>query len=186
MPKNRLLLDADLSSRVLDIIDAGPFIGYSPERLDREGGSGAIERGGGTPRVLPDAPLRLEASSRFDANVKYKVRRVRAESFPISNSALTPGLDRSLLKLSPLTFDMAGGFFSSDIEINARRRPVQTRYDIRLAPTPMGRLLRRWGAVDRKRAAEGKSGSVCVDPVGRRIIKKTKKKQQERHNNKGN
>src|SRR3546814_18209694 len=32
MPKNRLLLDADLSSRVLDIIDAGPFIGYSPER----------------------------------------------------------------------------------------------------------------------------------------------------------
>src|SRR3546814_7013630 len=60
MPKNRLLLDADLSSRVLDIIDAGPFIGYSPERLDREGGSGAIERVGGTPRVLPDAPLRLE------------------------------------------------------------------------------------------------------------------------------
>src|SRR3546814_3878938 len=44
MPKNRLLLDADLSSRVLDIIDAGPFLGYSPERLDREGGRGAIER----------------------------------------------------------------------------------------------------------------------------------------------
>src|SRR3546814_9113722 len=82
MPKNRLLLDADPSSRVLDIIDAGPFIGYSPERLDREGGSGAIERVGGTPRVLPDAPLRLDAISRFDANVKYKVRRVRAESFP--------------------------------------------------------------------------------------------------------
>src|SRR3546814_12050191 len=70
MPKNRLLLDADLSSRVLDIIDAGPFIGYSPERLDREGGSGAIERVGGTPRVLPDAPLRLDAISRFHANVK--------------------------------------------------------------------------------------------------------------------
>src|SRR3546814_9014685 len=36
---------------------------------------------------------------------------------------------------------------SSDL-INARRRPVQTRYDIRLAPTPMGRLLSRWGAVE--------------------------------------
>src|SRR3546814_2503813 len=136
MPKNRLLLDADPSSRVLDIIDAGPFIGYSPERLDREGGSGAIERVGGTPRVLPDAPLRLDAISRFDANVKYKVRRVRAESLPISHIALTLGLDRSLLKMSPLTFDMAGGLFSSDIEINARRRPVQTPYYIRLAPTP--------------------------------------------------
>src|SRR3546814_14457671 len=57
------------------------------------------------------------------------------------------GLDRSLLKLSPLTFYMAGGFFSSHIELNARRRPVQTRYDIRLAPPRMGRLLSRWGAV---------------------------------------
>src|SRR3546814_667121 len=93
MPKNRLLLDADLSSRVLDIIDAGPFIGYSPERLDREGGSGAIERVGGTPRVLPDAPLRLDAISRFDANVKYKVRRVRAERLPISNSPTPPRPD---------------------------------------------------------------------------------------------
>src|SRR3546814_875031 len=120
MPKNRLLLDADLSSRVLDIIDAGPFIGYSPERLDREGGSGAIERVGGTPRVLPDAPLRLDAISRFDANVKYKVRRVRAESFPISNISLTLGLARSLLKLAPLTFYLSGGFFSSVIKIDRK------------------------------------------------------------------
>src|SRR3546814_14911240 len=107
MPKNRLLLDADLSSRVLDIIDAGPFIGYSPERLDREGGSGAIERVGGTPRVLPDAPLRLDAISRFDANVKYKVRRVRGERLPISNIALTLGRARSPPKLFPLRSEKA-------------------------------------------------------------------------------
>src|SRR3546814_7033324 len=103
MPKNRLLLDADLSSRVLDIIDAGPFIGYSPERLDREGGSGAIERVGGTPRVLPDAPLRLDAISRFDANVKYKVRRVRAESFPIRSEEHTSEL-QSLMRISYAVF----------------------------------------------------------------------------------
>src|SRR3546814_10590453 len=107
-----------------------------PERLDREGGSGAIERVGGTPRVLPDAPLRLDAISRFDANVKYKVRRVRAESFPISNIALPLGLDRSLLKLSPLTFGMAGGFFPSDLANTGRRRPVQAPYSICVAPTP--------------------------------------------------
>src|SRR3546814_13557787 len=88
MPKNRLLLDADLSSRVLDIIDAGPFIGYSPERLDREGGSGAIERVGGKPRVLTAAPLRLDAISRFDANVQYKVRRGRAGNLPLSITLL--------------------------------------------------------------------------------------------------
>lgn len=145
MPDNRLRLDADLATRTLDIIDAGPFVGYDPQKLDAQGGAAAIEQVGGTPRVLPDAPLRVDAIRRFDAHVDYTIRRVRAESFPISNIAMTVDLDRSLLKLSPLTFDIAGGHLSSDISINARRRPVFTTYDIRLSPTPMGRLLARFG-----------------------------------------
>jgi len=66
----------------------------------------------------------------------------------VSNIALTLDLDRSLLKLSPLTFDMSGGHVSSDININARQLPVLTDYDIRLAPTPMGRLLKGWGVAE--------------------------------------
>lgn len=145
MPQDRLMLDADLRSQVLDIVDVGPFVGYDPRRLDALGGAGAIERQGGVPRVLPDAQLRTEALRHFDARLKYAVRRVRAESFPISNIAMELTLDRNLLSLSPLTFDVAGGFLSSDIEINARQQPVRTNYDIRLSPTPMGRLLAGWG-----------------------------------------
>lgn len=143
--KGRLHLGATLATQSLDMRDAGPFVGYNPERLDREGAKATVTEVGGTPRLLPDAPLRIEAIRRFDADVKWTVRRIRDEHVPISNIALTLGLDRSLLKLSPLTFDMAGGFLSSDIAIDARRRPVFTDYDIRLSPTPMGRLLGRWG-----------------------------------------
>lgn len=145
MPEDRLMLDADLRSQVLDIVDVGPFVGYDPRRLDAQGGAGAIEHEGGVPRVFPDAPLRTEALKNFDARLKYAVRRVRAESFPISNIAMDLTLDNNLLTLSPLTFDVAGGFLSSDIEINARQQPVRTNYDIRLSPTPMGRLLAGWG-----------------------------------------
>ncbi|GGC04839.1 membrane protein [Novosphingobium endophyticum] len=145
LPQDRLLLDADLSSQVLDILDVGPFIGYDPDRLEARGAAGTVEREGGVPRVLPDAPLRTEALRNFDAKVKYAVRRVRAESFPASNIAMDLTLDRSLLTLSPLTFDMSGGSLSSDIEINARQEPVKTTYDVRLSPTPMGRLLASWG-----------------------------------------
>jgi uncharacterized protein involved in outer membrane biogenesis len=145
MPKDRLRLDADLATNTLDIIDIGPFIGYNPEKLERQGAAGAIEQVAGRPRVLPDAPLRVEAIRRFDAHLDYKVARVRAESFPISNIGLTLDLDNSLLKLSPLTFDVSGGHLASDIIINARRRPVFTDYDIRLSPTPMGKLLGRFG-----------------------------------------
>lgn len=145
LPDNRLRLKADLATRTLDIVDVGPFIGYNPQRLEAQGASGAIENVGGTPRILPDAPLRVEALRNFDANVRYDVRQVRAPNVPISNIGLTLALERSLLTLSPLTFDMSGGHVSSDIEINARAQPVRTRYDVRLSPTPMGKLLGRWG-----------------------------------------
>lgn len=154
-PGGRTLIDGDLATQRLDIIDVGPFIGYDPERLEAQGGSGAIETVAGTPRVLPDTPLRVEAIRNFDANVRYSVRMIRAPNVPISNAAVTVKLDKSLLTLSPLTFDMAGGHVASDIAIDARQRPARTKYDIRLAPTPMGKLLARWGV-----AESGTSGTI--------------------------
>ena len=145
LPNNRLLLKAALTTQTLDILDIGPFIGYDPQKLEAQGADGAISTVGGTPRILPDAPLRVEALRNFDARLQYDVRRIRAEHVPISNIGLTLALDHSLLKLSPLTFDMSGGHLSSDISINARGQPVRTTYDIRLSPTPMGKLLARWG-----------------------------------------
>ncbi|WP_340267537.1 AsmA family protein [Sphingobium mellinum] len=144
-PDNRLLLKANLATRTLDILDVGPFIGYDPKRLEAQGGSGAIQSVNGTPRILPDAPLRVEALRNFDANVRYDVRQVRAPHVPISDIGLTLALKHSVLTLSPLTFDMSGGHVSSDIEIDARGHPVRTRYDVRLSPTPMGKLLGSWG-----------------------------------------
>jgi uncharacterized protein involved in outer membrane biogenesis len=155
MPETRLKIDADLASNVVDIIDIGPFVGYNPVRIEKAGDRGIIRTVGGTPRVLPDAPLRIDAISRFDAHVDYSVRRIRAESFPISNIAVTVDLVRSLLKLSPLTFDIARGHLASDIIINARGKPVVTDYDIRLAPTPMGTLLARFGTEE-----SGTTGTV--------------------------
>ena len=144
-PDDRLLLKAALATRSLDIVDVGPFIGYDPERLAKQGKAGAIQTVDGAPRVLPDAPLRVEALRNFDARLRYDIGRIRADNVPLSNIGLTLSLDRSLLTLSPLTFDMSGGHVSSDISINARTQPVRTSYDIRLSPTPMGKLLARWG-----------------------------------------
>ena len=155
LPDNRLLLKANLATQTLDIVDVGPFIGYNPHKLETQGAAGAIETVGGAPRILPDAPLRVEALRNFDAKLTYDVRRIRAENVPISNIGLTLALERSLLTLSPLTFDMSGGHVSSDISINARGRPVRTQYDIRLSPTPMGKLLARWGVEE-----SGTSGTI--------------------------
>lgn len=157
MPDERLRLTADLSTNTLDIIDVGPFIGYDPKRLDSMGGAGAIQEVNGRPRVLPDATLRIEAISRFDADVRYRVARLRMESFPITDIDLTLDLDHSLLKLSPIKANVVGGNLMANIALDARKPMVQTDYDIRLSPTPMGKLLARFGATD-----SGTSGTISA------------------------
>lgn len=148
----RLFLDASLTTRTLDIVDAGPFIGYSP----RESETGEIVvTAQGRPRILPDAPLRIEALKNFDARVDWKVARVRAEKLPLSDITLGLKLDDRLLTLSPLNFAMARGTVSSDITINARNPAVLTDYDIRLSPTPMGTLLKGFGVEE-----SGTSGTI--------------------------
>lgn len=145
MRQPRMLVSATLATRTLDIVDVAPFIGYNPDAVATKGAAGAVRQVNGAPRLLPDAPLRTDALKNFDAEVRYTVRTVRAKSFPVSNIALTLGLDDRVLKLSPLTFDVARGHVDSDITINARRVPVFTDYDIRLSPTPMGVLLAGFG-----------------------------------------
>ncbi|MBC7987291.1 MAG: AsmA family protein, partial [Sphingomonadaceae bacterium] len=155
--RQRLMLTADLRSDTVDIVDIGPFIGYSAARLEAQGNAGAIRMVNGTPRVLPDATLRTEALRRFDAHLTWRVRAVRAESLPISNISLTLDLDNSLLALNPFEFDVAGGHLWSNIQINARDPAVRTAYDIRLSPTPMARLLGRFGVEE-----NGTTGTIAA------------------------
>ena len=149
----RLMINAVLETSILDIVDAGPFIGYNPDRLAAQG---AITTVNGAPRILPDAPLRAEALKNFDAKVDWHVRAVRAPGLPsISDITLGLTLDRSLITMSPLNFALSRGRISSDIVINARDPRVVTDYDIRLSPTPMGTLLRGFGVLE-----AGTSGTI--------------------------
>ncbi len=155
LPNDRLRIDGDLASRKVDILDIAPFIGYEPNALATTGVAAAAGKQTGHVRLLPDAPLRIDAISRFDAHIDYKVQTVRAPHLPVSNIALTFDLDRKLMKISPLTMDLSGGHMSADISIDARVPAVVTAYDIRLAPTPMGKLLAGFGV-----AESGTTGSL--------------------------
>jgi uncharacterized protein involved in outer membrane biogenesis len=144
----RLMLTADLASRHVDIIDIGPFIGYDAAALAARGATAAAttdHKSDGIPRILPDAPLRIDAIKAFDAKLTYKIADITQPFVPVSNIVLGLTLDRSLMTLSPLNFDVAGGRLTSDIVINARNPAVVTDYDIRLSPTPVGKLLASFG-----------------------------------------
>jgi uncharacterized protein involved in outer membrane biogenesis len=145
----RLRLDAALETRHLDIVDAAPFIGYNPDVVASQGAmAAAAQTGAGARRILPDAELPVAMMQRFDAGLDWKIGVVRSKNVPVSNIALKLSLDRGRVALSPLTFSMAGGDVASDFVIDTRQRPSAIRYDIRLASTPMGRLLAGYGLAD--------------------------------------
>ncbi|MEE4454635.1 AsmA family protein [Novosphingobium resinovorum] len=145
----RLRIDASLVTRRLDIVDAAPFIGYNPDLVASRGAvAAAAATGAGPRRILPEAALPVAMMQRFDAGLDWKIAVVRSKNVPVSNIALKLSLDKGRLELSPLTFSMARGDVASDLIFDTRQRPSAIRYDIRLASTPMGRLLAGYGLAD--------------------------------------
>ncbi|MFL9840301.1 AsmA family protein [Sphingomonas sp. ST-64] len=152
----RLLMTADLATRSLDIVDAAPFIGYNPDIVASRGAmAAAAATGAGRARLLPDARFPVESMQAFDAKVNWRIATVKSRSVPISDVAVAVDLDRGQLALSPFTFAMARGNVASDLIFDTRQRPTATSYDVRLATTPLGRLLAGWGVEE-----SGTTGAV--------------------------
>jgi AsmA family protein len=154
--KPRIHVDANLDTRTLDIVDVAPFIGYNPDLVAARGFEAAAAAAGAAPaRLLPDISLRAEGLRAFDADVRYRVARLRSDSVPVTDAAVTVALSDGLLTLSPFGFTMARGKVASDISIDWRRRPARVQYDVRLGSTPMAQLLAGFGV-----AEAGTSGTV--------------------------
>lgn len=132
----RPLVVARLSSRSLDLADARRLFALSPQA-----DAGPFAR----PRLLPDAPLSAEALQRFDAMVDYRAEAIAGTPRAPAHLVMKLALVRGRLLVSPASVDLAGGFVSSDILVDTRSAPALVRADIRLSPTPMGRLLADWG-----------------------------------------
>jgi uncharacterized protein involved in outer membrane biogenesis len=152
----RLRLDSALTTRQLDIVDAAPFIGYNPDIVAAKGAVAAAAATGAAPqRVLPDAALPVAGLQRFDAGLRWTIQDIKSRNVPISHVELTLALDRGRLALSPLSFAMARGNVAADLIFDTRSRPALDSYDIRLSPTPMGRLLAGYGVDE-----SGTSGTI--------------------------
>ncbi len=145
----RIHLDSVLTTKSLDIIDAAPFIGFNPDIVESKGAVAAAAATGAAPqRLLPDGNLPVATMQIFDADLKWTIGTVKSRNLPISDIDLTLDLERGRLALSPLTFAMARGNVSSDVIFDTRPRPSAVSYDIRLAPTPLGRLLKGYGLAE--------------------------------------
>ena len=160
----------DLTSNTLDILDVGPWMGYSPDKLDKSGGKGAVTMVDGHPTVLPDAPLALDGLSSIDATVDYHAAQVRTGTVPIKNLALALDLDERRMFLKPIAFDVIGGRITANIDLNARATPVSTDYDIRMTAVPIGKLLTSFKVEDNGTTANI-AGHIALHGLGDTVKK---------------
>lgn len=168
----RPIIDADLTSKVLDYRDVGALIGIDParyaasddkapaaqsQRAEKTGTNQSEGRPTSSPqataekplppsrRVLPDAKLAVDQVRNGDVRVKFRGAKVFAPNVPLSGVALDLEIKDGVLRIKPLSVDVAGGKTIADIKIDANGEMVQTEYDIKLQNYELGRFLTEAG-----------------------------------------
>ena len=143
---DRLLLDGDFRSARLDFDDALTVLGAPPstERGETASPEQRAEAAqlAAQGRLLPDANLDISRVRNMDARVSYRATRVVSDRVPLRGLTIGVNLDRGLLKLDPLTLELAQGRVNGVTSINAREQgPPLVDLDMRLTGARMERLI---------------------------------------------
>jgi uncharacterized protein involved in outer membrane biogenesis len=132
MEPKRPVMEAKLSSNLLDIADLGGFVGGKPGQPDR------TEPG----KVLPVETISLEKLRRMDANVTLVASKFRnRDKLPLDNLNARLTLADGLLKFDPVDFGVAGGRMINRAAVDARGAKVLVDLDSRFQKLHLGQLV---------------------------------------------
>ena len=153
-------LQGQIRSSLLRLADLGPAIGVNPSRPDKPRRAG---------KVLPDDPFDTARWDKMDLDLTYASDRIeRPKAVPISALSVHALLNDAVLKLAPLDFDVAGGRFSTQVQMDPRSQPmnVSVRGDVRnlrlSALFPEVELMKKsLGDVDGGIALNAKGNSIA-------------------------
>lgn len=130
----RLMFNADLTSKRLDLDDLAGFLGGNPD--DDE--APASTEGDG--RVIPDTPYALDRLRAMDADVRLRAQRIQTD-LPIDDMDAHLLLDDGMLRLDPLNFGIANGDIRSVVRMDARDTPIRTQLDADVRGLDLGALF---------------------------------------------
>jgi uncharacterized protein involved in outer membrane biogenesis len=139
-------LDADLSSKLLDLDDLGPLIGAPPKTGRGETASAKQKREAQeikhSNRVLPDKPLGIDKWFVLDADVHFRAERVkRPGAVPIDALDTRLRIENAVLQLQPLNFEVAGGTVASNIRVDGNPSPPRAAADFDVRNIHLAKML---------------------------------------------
>ena len=120
--KQRPLLRGELSSQQLRLADLGPTVGADTGAGTKAAGKVKAAPAG---KALPVDEFNTAKWGALDADVKFTGKRiVRTNDIPLQNIVADIHMKDKVLKLTPLTFGMAGGKISANIALDGSKKTI--------------------------------------------------------------
>jgi uncharacterized protein involved in outer membrane biogenesis len=145
-------IKADLFSQKLDLDDLGGVIGAAPGTGPGETASPEQEQeaqqDAQDKSVLPDEPINLERLQAMDAVVDYKAKRVQIDKVPLDSLSLEMKLEDGHLHLKPFKFGVGDGSISSNLEISAGARPIQSTLETEIQHVNLKKVVQPYEIAD--------------------------------------
>ncbi|HUS25166.1 MAG TPA: AsmA family protein, partial [Candidatus Binatia bacterium] len=120
--KQRPYMQADLTSKVLDLDDLAGLVGVPPATGPGETASAGQKqeaaRRAASPKLLPDVPFKLERLRAMDADVKFAAESLRNKKNAIDHLSVHAILADGVLRTEPLNFGIGGGGVESRLRVD--------------------------------------------------------------------
>ncbi len=143
--KKRLFISGVLHSNNLKLADLGVAVGaptkpsaQAPVNADQKKVAAAYAQ---SDRMLPDAPLQIDAVRNVDMDIKFTGVKVQAEDLPMERIDLHLKTDNGVLTLDPMQVAIAGGLLRGTVAIDARGEVVKSDSDIRFSEFKLERFF---------------------------------------------
>ena len=152
-------LEARLRSQNLDFDDLGALVGAPPDTDETASAGQRIQARSlaEEERLLPARTLDLARIRAMDAVVRYRAEAVDAPNLPLRGVRLDLQLEKGVLTLAPLEFELPQGVFRGDIRLDASGPRAHSNLDLRLRRVAMAEVA----------AAAGVEEAVAGDLHGR-------------------
>ncbi len=162
----KLLVEANLNSRKVDLADLGGFIGETPGRKG-EAASAAqkqeLARKEASDRVLPNTPINMPKLGAANVRLRYKGAHILGRSVPLDNIVADIDITDGRVQVHPLSFAVGSGDISLTADLKPEGKNVAADIGVQFRRVDLARLLSATHIVE---GAGSMSGSAKLVSTG--------------------
>ncbi|MBV9654504.1 MAG: AsmA family protein [Acetobacteraceae bacterium] len=142
--KDRPMVEADLTSRRVDLADLGGFIGGTPGKAStaqtpQQKRDQAQSSADGS--LLPDKPFNIPKIKAADFDVKYRGQRIEGNSMPVDNLVVNLSVDNGAIRLHPISFGVGKGRMEGDVAMSENGDVLSTKASVDFKQLDVGRMM---------------------------------------------